>query len=705
MSRPSKRRSNRGAPERRPERGPRAPWLRLHAAVEPPPHAVTAAAAIVVALATLVLAWIAFRLHPVGDYFTESDFYGGYAEGARLIQHGRLIPGRFAVAGPGYELALALVGFVTRDLFVAARLLSVVSAGVTLWLWATLLRRLGWPVAGVWSAAFLAANPVFMRYGYSATNDMLAIVLQGACVFAVLGGRGRLAPLAAGALAALALFTRYNAVYLVPGSLACYVGFTRPAGLTRTRAAALFLAGLAVLALPWTVFSIRGGQVPAGSLFSNFSFYANPTSTRNVQDAPVAARADTQSVAEIVRRNPAGMARQLAGNLGSHLGADVRQLLGPPVAALCGLGLILVLAGGAWRPLVPLGLFAALLFGTLLPIFYSDRYSLALLPSYLALAGLALASPLFALRLRRPAVPLKWVLALVPLALSLRSSVAYQRHTLSQNPVEVVAAGDALRRVAPPGAGVMSRKGHIAYYSGLAPVAFPRVDRLSQLADVARRNGAQYLYFSWYEGELRPEFWYLLDSTAVVPGLTRIPFVAPNPALLFAIGPEFGRDPEWLASDSLKRLHESRAQVQALSERECWGAHDALGEEALSRGDFVGALAHFLAVTRGNPAFTRGWLRAGDALLALGRNDDARAAYERARRLEPANVRARLGIGWTQLRSGRSSLAAQTWAPLVGVARDPATLRAMADVFGREGDAASLAAARQALAALPNGGR
>ena len=701
MSRNPRRRSNRAAPPSRPAPGPRAPWLGLNAAFEPPPRTLAAAAGFVVALAALTLAWIAFRLHPVGDYFTESDFYGGYAEGARLIQHGRLIPGRYAVAGPGYDLALALVGFATRDLFAAARFVSVASACATLWLWFTLLRRMGRPVAGLWTAALLAANPIFVRYGYSATTDMLAIALQAACVFVVLGGRARLAPLLAGGLATLAVFTRYNAVYLVPGALACYAWLDRPAARSRRGAIAFFLAGVAVLALPWTVYSIHAGQVPAGSLFANFSFYANPTAARNVQDAPVTAAADSQSVAEMVRRNPAGLARQLVRNTGAHLAADARQLLGIPVGALCALGLLLVLAGGAWRPLAPLGIFALLLFGTLLPIFYSDRYSLALAPYELTLAGMAIASPLLALRLRGVAVPLKWVLALVPLALSMRSSIAYQRHALSQSPVEVVAAGQALRRVAPPGAGVMSRKGHISYYSGLAPVAFPRVDGLPELADYCRRNGAQFLYFSWYEGELRPEFWYLLDSTAVVPGLTRIPFVARNPALLFSIGPEFGRNPEWLASDSLRRLHEARAQVQVLDERDAWSAHLALGEEARARGDHTAALEHFLAVTRGHPALALGWQRAAAALLAAGRVDDARVAYEHARRLAPGDVTTLIGIGWTQARSGRADVAARTWAPLVGEVRDAATLSAMAAVFERAGDGASLAAARRALAALP----
>jgi tetratricopeptide (TPR) repeat protein len=132
-----------------------------------------------------------------------------------------------------------------------------------------------------------------------------------------------------------------------------------------------------------------------------------------------------------------------------------------------------------------------------------------------------------------------------------------------------------------------------------------------------------------------------------------------------------------------------------------WPAHWTLAQEAIGRADTAAALEHFLAVTHGNPRLTWAWIRTGDLLFALGRNDPARDAYERARRLEPANVAALLGIGWTQMRGRRFDLASSTWAPLTGATRDPATLRAMAEVFERAGNDAALAEARQALAALP----
>src|SRR5439155_10102664 len=50
-----------------------------------------------IAAAALVLLVLALGPHRIGDYFTETDFYGDYAKGARLIQHGRLIATRYGV--------------------------------------------------------------------------------------------------------------------------------------------------------------------------------------------------------------------------------------------------------------------------------------------------------------------------------------------------------------------------------------------------------------------------------------------------------------------------------------------------------------------------------------------------------------------------------------------------------------------------------
>ena len=114
-----------------------------------------AATLLLVALAGAWLLFHALFRHPIGDYGTESDFYGGYAAGARALQAGHVDVARWVVIGPVYEAALALLGFAVRDLFLAAKLLSLLGALVTLGAWAAIGRaRLG-PWAGVVLAAFV----------------------------------------------------------------------------------------------------------------------------------------------------------------------------------------------------------------------------------------------------------------------------------------------------------------------------------------------------------------------------------------------------------------------------------------------------------------------------------------------------------------------------------------------------------------------
>ena len=174
---------------------------------------------LVAALLGVALLVMVLGPHRVGDYMTETDFYGQYAQGARLIQHGHLEPARYGVVGPGYELALAAAGLVVRDLFLAAGLLSLASSSLALLLWAALLRRRTDARVALGAALFMATNATFFRYGYSVTTDAFALALQSAALYVLLARPGLRAAAGAGALAALAFLTRYNAGVLLPAGL------------------------------------------------------------------------------------------------------------------------------------------------------------------------------------------------------------------------------------------------------------------------------------------------------------------------------------------------------------------------------------------------------------------------------------------------------------------------------------------------------
>jgi len=691
-----------GKAQRRRESSPRAP--------APPPRGpisagdpawAVPAARVVVALGTVALLFVAFATHPIGDHFTESDFYE-YAAGGRSIARGNIDFARYGVIGPVYEFLLAIPALLGIPAFTFARLLSVAAVTILSLAWLEIVRRSLGGLAALVTVTLLLANAVLFRYGYSSTTDVVALAFQAVSLSALLAWRGRAAPWVAGATAALATLTRYNSAYLLPGAVAFLLAFGEEPPAVRRATLVRWLAAFAIVMAPWTIGSAAHGHWPGEDLVSNATFYANPSAReRNVQDRPEGRPAGEAEAAPADRR---GLIARLIANVPAHLVEDARLVLGWPTAVLCALGLVILLAERRARTWLPLGLHGALAFLALAPVFYSDRYSLAVLPFYLSLAGAAAASS----RLAALAGRARWLVPVLlvtwPLATSLDASVQVQRYVRDQLPRDVLAAAPALRRELRPGDGVIARKGALAFWGGGRPVAFPRLSSLAELATHADANRARYLYYSWYEGMLRPEYLYLLDTTATIPGLTRIASVQEPPALLYRIEQGFGRDPAWMTDSTQRSVHLARGEIRALEDRDpwtAWDAHSFLGREAGLAGRWEEALVQFEAMTRGRPKDTRGWVYAGDAEAALGRLAPARAAYERALAINPRSLEAMLGIGWTWYAEQRWEQAAAAWRPAIGAANDGRTLAAMIDVFTRIGDSASAERARAARAPPP----
>jgi hypothetical protein len=646
--------------------------------------------------------------HRIGDYMAETDFYGAYADGARLIQHGHLIPSRYGVIGPGYEVLLALAGFVIPNLFVAAELISLVATVLTVLLWFALLRRRSDARVAFAAAALLAVNTFLFRYGYSATTDAAAVLWQALSLYLLLGRAGNRARLGAGLVGAVAFLTRYNAIYLLPaGLLAIFAGGTlaapakngAPAAAppNRGREALVFTLGFVAPVIPWVLYSLAHGSGFSFQLHHNIA-YEVFARAKGIpwDDYQKFMQPQFHNLWDVIARDPRAVAARMALNVGEHLLDDARKLLGWPTAIAAAAGLLLVLFDRRARSLWPIFASAALLFLTLVPAFYSERYSLALLPMYAALGGLAFGSP----RLAFPArgVWLKAPLILLPLVFAMRANVASQIYNITQLPAEVLESAAVLRQLARPGDKVIARKPHIAFHAGLEAAPFPFADSLSQLADGARRLGARWMYFSWPEAETRPAFWFLLDTAATVPGLTVRHATIPHPSVLYEIGPEFGRRPAWFSNDTLRAWHTLRARTLVDgSNTRLLVSRGAIGRVL---GKYEDARVALQAALAADPNNFNALLELGavgyqlnDAALSIG-------ALERAIQLHPEDADAHLGLGWAYDLAGRNAEAAAVWSPVVSNTRDVATLRRMQDVFLAAGNRDAATRAAQALARL-----
>ncbi len=641
--------------------------------------------------------------HRIGDYSTETDFYGAYADGARLVQHGHLDPRRYGVVGPGYEAALALTGLLVRDLFFAAELLSTLATVATLLLWFFLLRRRSNARLALFAALFMATNPYLFRYGYTVSTDALALALQAASLYLLLATRGVRTAAGAGVLAAAAFLTRYTAIMLLPVGLVATAAGGRPGGGGAPGAsgrgeALAFAAGFAIPVAAWLGYCLAHGAGFAFQLHHNLAYEVFARSRGIGWDAY---QRDLQpgfrTLWDVIARDPAAVARQVAANCATHLVQDGRVLLGWPTAASVALGGLLAAGSGALRRGWPLAVSAVLFFLAFVPVFYSERYALALLPFYAAAAAALFASPRFALVVGGR-VRLKPLLAGLPLALALASSLDLQRRVLAQQPTEVLEGAETLRSLARPGDRVIARKPHIAYLAGVQSVAFPFADSLRQLADYARRRGARWLFFGFGEGETRPVFRYLLDPSGAVPGLVPRRVSSPRPGVLYEIGPDFGQRPSWFDNDTLVALHEARAMV--LSFPDDVHALRTAGAIELGRGELARAREHLERAADLSPDDVDLLLPLGEALMRLGELRLAATAYARAEQLSPGNVQARIGRGWVSLLAGRAEEAAALWRPVVASTRSAPTLERMRALYRGLGDQAAAAEAEAALARL-----
>ena len=652
-------------------------------------------AALVIMMATV---------HRIGDIYTETDFYGAYGFGARMIEHGHFDPARYAVVGPVHEVALALVGFVVHDLFVAGELLSAAAMCVATLLWFRVARERAGSAAAFVTVIFLVTNGTWFRYGYSATTDALALALQAVFVTMLLTGQGTPRRVfATGVLACLAFLTRYNAVVLLPaGLIVILAGGTSTPSPGRRRAALLFTAGFFALLAPWLGYALTHGAHAGIQLHHNVAYEVFARSKGLSWDNyEQSMQSQFPTPWSVFARDPSAVTLHMFYNFFDHMRLDAIVLTGWPLALTAMLGAALAVRTALLPRLAPVLAITLLLFFTLVPAFHSERYSLSVLPGWALLAGVAVASPRFAFAFdagggRR--VWLKAILALVPIALSLQLSVALQKLQARLLPVEALQIVREAKPLLRPGDRVIARKSYFAWHAGLDAVPFPFADSLAQLAAAAKREHARWLYFSWPEAELRPEFAYLLDTANVVPGLVPRAVTRHYPAVLYEIMPGFGAEPAWAASDTMRMVARARAYV--LIRDNDWKSRLflALHEQRLGRYE---AAQHYLdQAVRLAPEDLGVLLPLGDNLVHTDHAAAARDVYLHAERIEPGNADARLGLGWATLLMGDAPQAAELWRPVVSLAEDAATLQRMLQLYAYLKDQAGAEAVRTRMREL-----
>lgn len=478
-------------------------------------------------LLTLVWLGVGWWGRPIGDYGVETDFYGDFAIYARQWMSGTATAMN-GFRGPFYYLLLGSLDAIFRDAFAVAKVLSALSAGLSLVLVGKVLTPLWGRLVGVVGILFVAANATFVMHTFRACTDMVYFALFMASLYLLLAAESRDRNwILAGAVAALAVLTRYNGFALLPCALVVALLTVRPMALA-IRRLAVFALAWAVFTAPWFAFLwIEKGSPLWSNAYQNVAMDVYSSDPGLAVNGNFVSAIGFHSMVEVFRVLPSRFLGAMAENAMVHFWRDMRDLVGIAwsVAALLG-GTLAVIA---WRrarsgsrseektqPVVgtlPRQL-AYLLCGlvvylSLVPVFYNPRFMIPLLPFWAVGVGILVTVFVRPFELRRTQVRSAIALVVI-LLLGLTGRIQLREISNALDPAEALSSPVSLLKIADaarqsgyhfgPDTPIAARKPHIGYYLG-APVVPVTAGLIRERPTGSR---ARYLLVSGMEVGLMP---------------------------------------------------------------------------------------------------------------------------------------------------------------------------------------------------------
>lgn len=489
----------------------------------------------------LILLAVNLQLHTIGDYLDETDFYWSYAPEAQRILSGK--PPIDDFRGPGYPAVLAVVSLLVPDSFRAGIIISTLSAAVVLALVFSLFQRLFRTDLAFVATLLVALNTKFIQYSYTVGTDMMFNALVSASVFFLLkSAERRWLSIGLSALfAGLAYLTRYNGMFVL-GAVPVVLLLTNPFQLAwkeRLKTCAVYLAVFFLVIAPWGLYCLQ----ERGSFFYNKN-YLNIAYEMFAKDRiswdqfwSIESKRYT-SLIHVITEDINQFLKTVMMNVVTHGGGDLIRLVGAYTGIFSLVGIVTLFRKGNDRRVVSYFLLAAGFFAVLLLVFYGERFSLFLLPAYVALALRALSHPRVAQLKVLGRLSVAKVVVVVLLIWTAVDSWQFNAKNIDSGPKEVLRIAEAFHKLdekPPPDAVVVTRKPHIAHYLKMRMELFPLVSSFDELKAEVRRVNGSYLFFSYVEANLRPQFRSLLDLRNPLPWLQPIAYTSYPPAVLFRV--------------------------------------------------------------------------------------------------------------------------------------------------------------------------
>ncbi len=498
---------------------------------------------IIAAVYLVVVGMISFIFHRVGDYGIETDFFWGYVPSAKKFLSGEIPMDAFR--GPLYPIVLGIFGFLFGDFFHAGILIAVISASIVVFVTFELFKKIFSPVISFFVTILLTVNPVFIQYSYSAGTDMFFNALAAATLYFFFKNKefNYKNLIVAALFGGLSYLTRYNGIFLASFVLVIlFVNYWKINWTERIKSSITFVIIFLVTISPWGIYCLnQKGSFFYNENYKNIAFEVYGKGKISWDDFWFKESSKITSMSQVIFKDTGLFISTVANNVADHFTQDMEKLLGWQLGVFVILGLILLLISNPFRNAKdrPTAYYIVNLFffALLLVVFYSERFSLFLIPFYLVLA----IQPFFIEKFKTAKLlprTLKYILISGLIIFTFVKSYSFNTENINSGPTELLTLRDWYQEHIPDrqkGKIVAARKAHVAYYLDMDFKLMPMADSYNEFITKLRNENVDYLYFGIAEAGLRKELQFLIDPKSKHPGLEVVVYFTNPPSVLYKV--------------------------------------------------------------------------------------------------------------------------------------------------------------------------
>jgi hypothetical protein len=491
----------------------------------------------------VVVGLISFIFHTVGDYGIETDFFWGYVPSAKKFLSGEIPMDAFR--GPLYPMILGIFGFIIGDFFQAGIFIAVLSASVLIYVTFELLKKIFSTVISFFVSILLIVNPVFIQYTYSAGTDMFFNALAALTIYFFFKNKELSYKnlILAAIFGGLSYLTRYNGIFLASFVFVIlFVNSWNISWIQRIKASIIFAAVFLITFSPWGFYCLgEKGSFFYNENYKNIAYEVYGKGKISWDDFWFSESSKITSLTEVIFKNTSLFFSTVVANIADHFVNDMEKLLGWQLGVFVILGLALLIISNPFKKWktqeTGYYLVNLLFFALLLVVFYSERFSLFLIPFYALLA----VQPFFIEKYRlKKFIPVKfsYLLMVGLIAFTLAKSYSFNSRNINSGPTELLTLRDWYEENVPQkekGKIVAARKAHVAYYLDMDFKLLPMADSYGELISKLRESQVDYLYFGIAEAGLRREFQFLIDPKGDHPGLEVVVYFKDPPSVLYRV--------------------------------------------------------------------------------------------------------------------------------------------------------------------------